>query len=89
MRTTLDIDDDVLQAAKELARAEKTTAGAVISDLVRRALSGPGASADAGELEIVDGIPVLPSRGGVVTRELVDRLLEDSDLEDGGLRPAD
>ena len=27
MRTTLDIDDDVLQAAKELARSEKKTAG--------------------------------------------------------------
>ena len=39
MRTTLDIDDDVLQMAKELARAEKKTAGAVISDLARKALT--------------------------------------------------
>jgi len=31
MRTTLDIDDDVLQAAKELARRERKTAGAMIS----------------------------------------------------------
>jgi hypothetical protein len=30
MRTTLDIDDDVLAAAKELASAQKKTAGKVI-----------------------------------------------------------
>jgi hypothetical protein len=41
MRTTLDIDDDVLRAAKELARREKKTAGAVISELTRRALTAP------------------------------------------------
>jgi hypothetical protein len=33
MRTTLDIDDDVLAAAKELASGQRTTAGKVISDL--------------------------------------------------------
>jgi hypothetical protein len=33
MRTTLDIDDDVLTAAKELAAAENKTAGRIISDL--------------------------------------------------------
>lgn len=38
VRTTLDLDDDILQAAKELARASGTTAGQVISDLARRAL---------------------------------------------------
>jgi hypothetical protein len=39
MRTTLDIDDDVLSAAKELDASQKTTAGRVISDLVRQALT--------------------------------------------------
>ncbi len=38
MRTTLDIDDDVLQAAKELAVSRKMTAGKVISELARQAL---------------------------------------------------
>ena len=38
VRTTLDIDDDVLQAAKELADHRKTTAGKVLSDLARQAL---------------------------------------------------
>jgi hypothetical protein len=35
MRTTLDIDDDVLLAAKELARAQGQTAGRVINELAR------------------------------------------------------
>ena len=39
MRTTLEIDDAVLAAAKEIADAENRTAGAVISDLARKGLS--------------------------------------------------
>ncbi|MFO7629369.1 MAG: DUF6364 family protein [Prochlorococcaceae cyanobacterium] len=35
MRTTLDIEDDVLAAAKELARRQGTSAGAMISRLLR------------------------------------------------------
>jgi hypothetical protein len=41
MRTTLDIDEPVLHAVKELARRDGRTAGAVASDLIRRALSQP------------------------------------------------
>ena len=42
MRTTLDIDDDILQAAKELARAEKPRrrrAGQILSELARKGLA--------------------------------------------------
>ena len=42
MRTTLDIDDDLLAAAKELARRDGTTAGQVVSRLLRRSLTGTG-----------------------------------------------
>jgi hypothetical protein len=73
VRTTLDIDDDVLAAAKELALGQKTTAGKVISDLVRKALAQPLRS----NVIYRNGLPVLPKRGGVVTRELVDRLAEE------------
>ncbi|MGH9526565.1 MAG: hypothetical protein ACRD2F_07830 [Terriglobales bacterium] len=38
VRTTLAIDDDVLQAAKELARSEHKTLGEMISALARQAL---------------------------------------------------
>src|SRR5579862_8894385 len=40
MRTTLDIDDDILEAAKALARQTRRTAGSVLSDLARDALTG-------------------------------------------------
>ena len=39
MRTTLDIDDSVLQAAKEIAQATRSTAGEVISHLAKRGLA--------------------------------------------------
>ena len=41
MRTTLDIADDVLQAAKERAKRERKTIGEMISELARRALMSP------------------------------------------------
>jgi len=41
MRTTLEIDDVVLAAAREIAEAENKTAGAVISELARKGLSQP------------------------------------------------
>ena len=39
MRTTLDVVDDVLEAAKELAARRGATAGRVLSDLARTALN--------------------------------------------------
>lgn len=38
MRTTLQIDDDVLESARQIASAAGRSVGAVISDLARRAL---------------------------------------------------
>jgi hypothetical protein len=73
MRTTLDIDDDVLAAAKDLAAGRNTTAGKVISDLVREALTQPLGR----KVTYRNGLPVLPKRGGIVTTELIDRLAED------------
>ena len=56
MRTTLDIDDDVLQAAKELAAVRRMTAGQMLSELARQAL----APSRAGKVR--NGVPVLPRR---------------------------
>ena len=39
MRTTLDLDEDVLQAAKELAELQGLTAGKVLSELARKGLT--------------------------------------------------
>lgn len=81
MRTTLDIDDDVLVAAKERAASRKTTTGKVLSELARESLTRPA----AGPLIKRNGFYVLPSRGGVVTSALVRRLEERADLQDAGL----
>lgn len=44
MRTTIEIDDDLLLALKELARVQGLTLGQVISDLTRRFLPANTAS---------------------------------------------
>ena len=76
MRTTLDIDDDVLRAAKDLARRERTTAGRVISELARKALTGstPGTTKASKPMH---GFRPFAKRGGLVTNDLIDRLRED------------
>lgn len=56
MRTTLDLDEDVLQAAKEIAAARGTTAGKVVSELARKALTPARAS------RVRNGVPLLPRR---------------------------
>jgi len=76
MRTTLDIDDDVLRAAKDLARRERKTAGRVISELARKAL-GASPPGSAREAKPVHGFRPFPRRGGIVTNELIDRLREE------------
>ena len=77
MPTTLDIDDDVLQAAKELARREKKTAGAVISELARKGLGAQPDSPKVREPRALYGFRPFPRRGGIATNELIDKLRED------------
>jgi hypothetical protein len=72
MRTTLDIADDVLQAAKDRARRENKTAGEVISELARSALT-----ATTPEPRAHYGLRPFPRRGGIVTNEMIDRLREE------------
>ena len=55
MRTTR-VDDDVLQGAKEIAANRKTTAGRVLSDLVRKALTSPK------RRRVRNGVPLMPRR---------------------------
>ena len=71
MRTTLDIEDDVLQAAKELAQRNGGTAGQVISDLARRGLNATPTKRRPG---LHGGVPVLPSRSEIVTLDHVQKI---------------
>ena len=78
MRTTLQIDDDVIQAARVLARQQGSSLGAVISALARRALNT--ASAPAGmEQQLRNGLPLLPvqPQGAPVDLELVNSLRDE------------
>jgi hypothetical protein len=77
MRTTIDIANDVLQAAKERARREKKTVGEVISELARSALTAPSQVPTAREPRAVYGFRPFPKRGGIVTNEMIDKLRED------------
>jgi hypothetical protein len=84
MRTTLDIADDVLFAAKEIAQREKKSLGQTISDLARKAFAQsaaaphvaatPAAAPQVSERLASFGIHPLPPRGGIVSNELIDRL---------------
>jgi hypothetical protein len=73
MRTTLDIDDDVLQAAKELAELRRTTTGKIVSELARKALQ-PEASA-----RVRNGVPLLRRRRGAppLTMKRVNQLRDE------------
>jgi hypothetical protein len=78
MRTTLDIDDDVLQAAKERAKREKKTAGEVVSALLRQALTAPVEStAVVREAPSLYGFRPFPANGRIVTNEMINKLRED------------
>lgn len=76
MRTTLDIDEDVLEAAKQIAAVRSTTAGRVLSELARQALT-PTQEQPA----VLNGVPLLPPRPGArpVTLEEVNRLRDAED----------
>ncbi|HXT70506.1 MAG TPA: hypothetical protein VN700_12155 [Vicinamibacterales bacterium] len=74
MRTTLDLDLDILQAAKELAAARGSTLGKVVSELVRKSLESPRSA------RVRNGVPLLPRRSPgspKPTMKLVNDLRED------------
>jgi hypothetical protein len=80
MRTTLDIDDDVLLAAKERAARERTSIGAVVSRLARDGLTGMASTpaAKPGRKRAASGrFAVMPRRDEIVTIDKVRRLLDD------------
>jgi hypothetical protein len=70
MRTTLNLDEDVVAAARELAAAEGRSLGWVVSELARRGLT-------PARVEVVDGLPVIHVPAGMppITPEMVRRAL--------------
>ena len=74
MRTTLDLEEDVLLAVKEIARIRGLSIGKVLSDLARQALS----QRDAGTER--NGVPLFPIQPGasVVTLEIINQLRDET-----------
>lgn len=70
MRTTVSLDDDVLELAKRQAKLRGVSLGRALSDLVRRGLSAATPAQDRDGLVIF----VLPADSPVVTTEEVRRL---------------
>jgi len=72
VRTTLDIDDDVVAAARELAAEERRSLGSVISELARRGLT-------PARVEIADQLPVIRVPAGTppITPQMVRRALDE------------
>lgn len=70
MRTTVTLDDDVLDLAKRQARLRRQSLGRTLSDLVRRGLTAPTPAQD------VDGLVMfrLPADSPIVTTDGVRRL---------------
>ena len=75
MRTTLDIADDVLVAIEERARKEKRSAGEILSEVAREALTLRLLVKDA-KPECFFGFEPFPPRGEAVTNERIDELRE-------------
>jgi hypothetical protein len=73
MRTTIVIDDDVLTAARAIARQRNQTVGKIVSELARHSLRPPAAGAER------NGMALLPVRkkGVIVTPEIVDALRDE------------
>jgi hypothetical protein len=75
MRTTLNIDDDVLDTIRAMASRDRKPVGEVVSAMLRRAVEPPAAS----EARKRNGIPLFPvaPNARMVTPEVVKELLED------------
>lgn len=75
MRTTLDVADDVLMSARELASRQKKSMGEVLSDLARIGLKVAQERQPRAGKNVL-GFRAVARRGGVVTNEVIDRLRE-------------
>lgn len=80
MRTTLDIDSDVLEAAKALARKQRSTAGRVLSELARKSLTS--SSTRVSDSEGRYGVPVIPATAStsLMTNDRVNKLMDDEGI---------
>jgi hypothetical protein len=77
MRTTLDIDDNLLAIARVRAREKGISIGAAVSEIMRKGLEVPMRRSKR-------GFPIfeLPPDGPVITSEMVARYRDDDPTEE-------
>lgn len=79
MRTTVNLDEDALLAARHVAQRERISLGEAISELVRRGAASGAAASPSGAR---DGAPLrgrfalLPTRDEIITPQHVRDLME-------------
>ena len=75
VRTTLTIDDDILEAARERADFERKSIGEVLSSLARKGLCLPQSSPT-----FRNGVPLLPIQPGAksATLDLIKELMDET-----------
>ena len=85
MKTTLDLPDDLLIEAKQVAARRRTTLKDLVTRSLRREIGfgeavalPPGSRYEISEL----GLPRLKKRGVVIDNTTVSRMLEEADQED-------
>jgi hypothetical protein len=74
MRTTLDLEPEVLEIAKSLAKHQCRSLGKVVSTLIRRGLENP-----ASEVKTRNGLRIIsrPAHAQIVTLENVNQLRDE------------
>ena len=77
MRTTLNIEDDILSTVKELAQKEQVSAGKILSRLAREALTKRAAQTGMESQKIVAGFQPFPARDKVVSNEHINSLRDE------------
>lgn len=75
MRTTLSLDDDVLEEAKTYAQIRDIALGKAVSELVRRGLNAPLQTRTLNDFHVVD----LPPGSPRVTSEHVRNLQDEQE----------
>ena len=76
MRTTIDIDDEILAAVKDVAKREHLTAGQVVSRYMRQVFTGALVEVDRVSSNATDvtGFRPFTARGKLVTNDEIELL---------------
>lgn len=75
MRTTLDIDDDILAVIKETAHSQCVSAGRLVSRLLREAMTGQSSLTQTPQMQkSVAGFQPFASQGVIISNAQIDAL---------------